>query len=267
MQIKLHKLAKTTPAIREYIWNEVNINKTSQIKLAKELKLNVSTVSKWSKRNKYELNDRSHAKHNLNLLLNPKEEEIIIYCRQNIGLSIRDICIVLHNLFNKENINNNRNIKYSRNSIHQCIKRHNIKTPVEILKIQEKLNNNNKNNNKNKFDEINEPGFIHIDFKYLPRIRELNPDYKDNIKGNLMTKDNKKYLNKRSFMFSAIDRYSRYVYTEILTDKSINKVVEFLNNFINDFKEKTFNKELNKSNNIKVILTDNGSEFTDRYAK
>ena len=53
-----------------------------------------------------------------------KEEEIIIYCRQNIGLSIRDIGMVLHTLFDKDNEINNRIIKYSKNSIHKCIKRH-----------------------------------------------------------------------------------------------------------------------------------------------
>lgn len=287
MQIKLHKLAKTTPAIREYIWNEVHIKGRSRRELAKELKLSIPTVQKWCRRdiinNPEEIYDRSHAKHNLNLLLSPKEEEIIIYCRQNIGLSIRDICIVLHNLFDKDNEINNRIIKYSKNSIHKCIKRHNVKTPLEIAKIAEEtmnkqnkqqinsnsINNriNNNNNNNNKFDRVYEPGFIHIDFKYLPRIKELNPDYKDNIKGNIIGKNNKKYLNKRSYMFSAIDRYSRYVYTEILTDKSISNVVNFLKNFIKDFEKKTFNPNTNKSNKIKVILTDNGSEFTDRYAK
>lgn len=177
MQIRLHKLARTTPAIRQYIWNEININKKQLKVLAIELNLNVATVSKWSKRdlinNPDELYDRSHAKHNLNLLLNPKEEEIIIFCRQNIGLSILDICMVLHSLFAEENITNNRIIKYSKNSIYACIKRHKVKTPLEIIKIQNKLNNSS---NKNKFDVITEPGFIHIDFKYLPRIKELNPN-------------------------------------------------------------------------------------------
>ena len=68
-------------------------------------------------------------------------------------------------------------------------------------------------------------------------------------------------------MFSAIDRYSRYVYTEILIDKSMANVVNFLKNFIKDFEEKTFNTNTKQSNKVKVILTDNGSEFTDRYAK
>ena len=121
MQIKLHKLAKTTPAIREYIWNEIHNKKRTRKELARELKLSIPTIKKWCNRDKDDLFDRSHAKHNLNLLLNPKEEEIIIYCRQNIGLSIRDIGKVLHTLFDKDNEINNRIIKYSKNSIHKCI--------------------------------------------------------------------------------------------------------------------------------------------------
>ena len=186
MQIKLHKLAKTIPTIREYIWNEVHNKKRTRKELAKELHLNVATVQKWCRRNKNDLLDRSHAKHNLNLLLNPKEEEIIIYCRQNIGLSIRDIGIVLHILFDKDNIINNRIIKYNKNSIYKCIKRHNIKTPLEKAKEENKVNKNK----VNKFNNINEPGFIHMDFKYLPRIKELNPNYKDNIIDNNIKKKN-----------------------------------------------------------------------------
>ena len=138
MLIKLHKLAKTTPSMRKYIWNEININKRTIVSLAKELNVSIPTISKWSKRdienNPEEVYDRSHARHNLNLLLNPKEEEIIKYCRANIGLSIRDIAIVLHKLFDNDNIKNNRVICYSRTSIHKCIRRHNLKTPLEVLK-------------------------------------------------------------------------------------------------------------------------------------
>ena len=85
-----------------------------------------------------------------------------------------------------------------------------------------------------------------------------------------------------------IDIVDIFVYTEILTDKSINNVVNFLKNVIKDFEEKTNNINntnsnsnsssnssniitnndiSNNKNKIKVILTDNGSEFTDRYAK
>ena len=261
MLIKLHKLAKTTPSMRRYIWNEININKRTIVSLAKELNLSIPTVNKWSKRdienNPEEVYDRSHARHNL--LLNPKEEEIIKYCRANIGLSIRDIAIVLHKLFDDINIKNNRIICYSRTSIHKCIKRHNLKTPLEVLKEYNKEHNNS----NNKFDK--KPGFIHIDFKYLPVIKELNPKY-NIINTNNTNNNTKKYIRTRSYMFSAIDRYSRYVYTEVLEDKSINNVVNFLKNFINDFELKTYNSDTKESMPINVILTDNGGEFTDRYA-
>ena len=100
-------------------------------------------------------------------------------------------------------------------------KRHNIKTPLEIAEAESKKNNSN-NSNSNKFNEVKEPGFIPIDFKYLPRIKELNKDYNNdsnkeekeeekNKKEKKNDSNNKKYLSKRSYMFSAIDRYSRYI--------------------------------------------------------
>jgi hypothetical protein len=199
----------------------------------------------------------------------PIEEEIIIFIRTYIGLSIRDIGIVLNNLFTEKNKLANRDIKYSRHSVDECIKRYNLKTPLERLKEEEKQRKkeerrNNINSSLHKFQEVNKPGFIHIDFKYLPRIKEINKDYELNKKNNNNgdIKDNKKYNSKRSFAFTAIDRYSRYVYTEILTDKSVDKVAEFLKNVIEDFKIKTDDKY-----KIEIILTDNGGEFTDRFAK
>ena len=72
MQIKLHKLAKTTLAIIENIYLEWSIHnkKRTRKELVRELKLSIPTIKKWCNRDKDDLFDRSHAKHNLNLLLN-----------------------------------------------------------------------------------------------------------------------------------------------------------------------------------------------------
>ena len=291
MKINLSPLATTTPRIRKYIWEQVNIHKRTQKSLAEELHISTSTIFHWCHRKKDDsFLDGSHAKHNLNIQLNQREEAVIRMCREDMGLSIRDICSILHRVFDEDNVRKNRDIKYSRNSIWFSIRRNNLMTPLQLYEIMKedieehcKNNNdngdgngnnkyNNKGNGKGNFPKEERPGFLHIDFKFLPKIKELNPEYKDSNEKELMESKLKgisKYKKDKSYMFSAIDRYSRYVYTEILEDKSVNSVSEFLKRCIKDFEEKTYSEKLNKSEKIRVILTDNGFEFTDRcqYSK
>jgi transposase InsO family protein len=78
-----------------------------------------------------------------------------------------------------------------------------------------------------------EPGFVHIDVKYLPQMKDQSS---------------------RSYLFVAIDRASRWVYMEICKDKSARSAERFLKALI---KAAPFV--------ITKILTDNGKEFTDRF--
>jgi transposase-like protein len=75
-------------------------------------------------------------------------------------------------------------------------------------------------------------GFIHIDVKYLPPLGR-----------------------RRSYAYVAIDRATRFVYMEILPDRRAATAAGFLARFLD-----TFPLE------VHTILTDNGSEFTDRFA-
>ena len=75
-------------------------------------------------------------------------------------------------------------------------------------------------------------GFIHIDVKYLPPLDR-----------------------RRSYAYVAIDRATRFVYLEILPDRRADTAAGFLERFLNRFQLE-----------VHTILTDNGSEFTDRFA-
>jgi transposase InsO family protein len=75
-------------------------------------------------------------------------------------------------------------------------------------------------------------GFIHIDVKYLPPLNR-----------------------RRSYGYVAIDRATRFVYLEILPDRRAQTAAAFLDRFLDRFPLK-----------VHSILTDNGSEFTDRFA-
>ena len=78
-----------------------------------------------------------------------------------------------------------------------------------------------------------DPGFVHVDVKYLPQM----PDE-----------------DHRQFLFAAIDRATRWVYVELLQDKSAASAGGFLTRLI----DKT-------PFTITKVLTDNGKEFTDRF--
>ena len=81
--------------------------------------------------------------------------------------------------------------------------------------------------------EAYDPGFVHVDVKYLPPM----PD-----------EDHRQYL------FAAIDRATRWVYVELLQDKSAASAGGFLPRLID---KAPFT--------ITTVLTDNGKEFTDRF--
>lgn len=75
-------------------------------------------------------------------------------------------------------------------------------------------------------------GFIHIDVKYLPALQR-----------------------RTSYAFVAIDRATRYVFVEIHSRRDAATAAGFLKRFLADF-----------PHDVHTILTDNGSEFTDRFA-
>jgi len=82
------------------------------------------------------------------------------------------------------------------------------------------------------FETDRPTGFIHIDVKYLPPLNR-----------------------KRSYAYVAIDRATRFVYLEILPDRRGQTAAGFLERFLASFALK-----------VHTVLTDNGAEFTDRFA-
>ena len=82
------------------------------------------------------------------------------------------------------------------------------------------------------FDVAQPCGFIHLDIKYLPPLNR-----------------------QRTYAFVAIDRATRYVYLEIHRDRRGATAQAFLARFLAHFPQK-----------VHTILTDNGSEWTDRFA-
>ncbi|MDD9864089.1 MAG: DDE-type integrase/transposase/recombinase, partial [Gammaproteobacteria bacterium] len=145
MDIKLHKLAKTTPATRAYIQRS---SKTGPA-LARELGISLQTVYKWKHAGR--VLDGSHARHHQNTSTSPEQQEIVRELRQRLNLSLDDIVEVMNRCFAKQH--------FSRSSIYSCLRR------LE-------LNRRPKATRRDAAGSFEQAtcGFIHIDLKVLCRL-------------------------------------------------------------------------------------------------
>lgn len=145
MQIKLHKNAKTTLAIRKAIKD----SKESIYALAKKFNLSWKTVKRW--KNADSLEDKSSCPKKLNTTLTKDQEELICFERKQFKKSIDDIYISL-----SDKIPNLYPMK-----IYRCLKRYGLESlPEEFVKEERKIK---------KFKKYG-IGFLHIDVLYSPKI-------------------------------------------------------------------------------------------------
>ena len=147
MQVKLHKNAKTTPAIRK----EIRESKESIYKLAKKYNLTYPTVKKWRERG--DLNDKSSKPKKLSTDLSSADEALICFERKQYKKTIEDIFFTL-----EHQIKNLYPMK-----IYRCLKRHNLSVlPKEFEDAENKIK---------KFKKYG-VGFVHIDLLYAPKINK-----------------------------------------------------------------------------------------------
>lgn len=209
MQISLHKRARTTPAIRA----EIAASSQSVSKLAKVYGVTEMTIRKWKSRDDF--NDRSHCPHRLQTRLNPAQEAVVVHLRQTLLLPLDDLLAVTREFLCE---------KVSRSGLDRCLRRHGISN-LNALKPKSVKPTH-------KAFKYYEPGYVHVDIKYLPQMQDQAS---------------------RSYLFVAIDRATRWVFVQIKKDKSAQSAQEFLSALHDACPV-----------HIKYILTDNGKEFTDR---
>jgi transposase InsO family protein len=184
--------------------------------LARRYNLTADTVRKWRRRG--DTQDRSHRPHTLHANLSPVQERVVVELRKLLLLPLDDLLVVTHEFLNAE---------VSRSGLDRCLRRHGVSRLADLVPREEAA----KAPAKAFKDYV--PGFVHVDVKYLPQM----PDERE-----------------RQYLFAAIDRATRWVYVEILPDKSAASASAFL-------------KRLIKAAPFKLakVLTDNGKEFSDRF--
>ena len=207
-----HPNARTTLSIRK----EIRACSLPAGKAAEKFNVNINTIYKWRRRPEGELLDRSHATKVISFTLTDFDRMLICEMKKLTLFSLDDLLQVLKPFIKK-------------------ITRKNLYTTLK----QEHLNRNEyiipKTDTKEKVGKFKDykAGYIHIDIKFLPKIK-----------------------GERKYLFAAIDRRTRLVCARIYDDKTKESSADFLNKVIEFFPFK-----------ITKILTDNGKEFTDRFSK
>jgi transposase InsO family protein len=209
MLIHLHKQATTTPKVRAAI--KASTEPASA--LAERLSTTEQTVYKWKHRDS--VHDRSHTPHRLQTTLTPAQEAVVVVLRKTLLVSIDDLLAVVRKFLHPE---------VSHSGLDRSLRRHGVGNLRDLQAKDPRP--------KHKAFKAYEPGYLHVDVKYLPQMADETS---------------------RRYRFVAIDRATRWVFIRIYKSKTAANARRFL-------------RDLERACpfRIRAVLTDNGKELTDR---
>jgi hypothetical protein len=176
MIIALHNNARTTPAIHA----EMAASSQTGATLALRYGVSEGTVNKWKGRDSF--HDASNTPQRLQTTLTPAQEQIVVELRKTLLLPLDDLLAVTREFLCP---------KATSSGLDRGLRRHGAAN-LNALKPKEPAQ-------PHKAFKSYEPGFIHIDVKYLPQM----PD-----------ETNRRYL------LVAIDRATRWVFVKIKSHKT-----------------------------------------------
>jgi transposase-like protein len=200
-----HSNATTNVRLR----NEINKSKLSNSSLSLKYGVSEKTIGKWKKRKGFE--DRTSRPHAIKYTLSDLEQLIAVELRSLTWWALDEITEAINPL-EPEKI---------RSAVYRTFVREGVN------KVPEKEREKAK-----KFKEY-DPGFLHIDVTYLPKLNGV------------------KY-----YLFVAIDRATRTLYYKIYDAKTSENTKDFMLECLDFFPF-----------GITHVLTDNGLEFTNRLLK
>ena len=183
MLIALHKNARTTPAVRA----EIAASAQSASALARRYGITEQTVYKWKTREVF--GDRSHTAHRLQTILTPAQETVVVHLRRTLLLPLDDLLAVTREFLCPD---------VSRSGLDRCLRRHGVGN-LNALKPATPQQ-------PHKAFKTYEPGFVHMDVKYLPQMQDEA---------------------KRRYLFVAIDRATRWVFVAIKPNKTAARRARF----------------------------------------
>jgi transposase len=148
MSNRIHPQARTTPKIRQ----EIEDSGLSDRQAARVFNITHATASKWLKRD--DVQDLSHRAHTQHTTLTATQEAIVLSLRGTLYLPLDDLLYIARQYINAE---------VSRSGIARLLKRHGMSKLVAVIPKAE----GETLPAKKTFKDY-EPGFVHIDIKYLP---------------------------------------------------------------------------------------------------
>lgn len=213
----IHPLARTTPRVRA----EIQASAEPTAVLARRYNISEPTVDKWRSRDS--VLDRSHRPHKLCTTLSPLQELIVVELRRLLLLPLDDLLVVTREFICAD---------LSRSALGRCLRRHGVSN---LRALQAAVSGEPVETIKPKCFKDYEPGFVHVDIKYLPQM----PDE-----------------TARRYLYVAIDRATRWVFVRLYADMESASATDFIN-------------RLHQSAPMRIVklLTDNGACFTDRFQR
>jgi transposase InsO family protein len=181
--------------------------------VAERYGISEQTVWKW--RNRDSVYDRSHTPHRLQTTLTPPQEAVAVALRKALLLPLDDLLAVVREFLNPH---------VSRSGLDRCLRRHGVGN-LQALRPKEPKPAHGT-------FKAYEPGYLHIDIKYLPQMAGEE---------------------RRRSLFVAIDRATRWVFVRICPAQTAANARRFL-------------RDLERAAPMKItrVLTDNRKAFTDR---
>ncbi len=182
---QVHPQARTTPLTRL----EIHSSNVSLTELSSRYNITVATTRKWKGRE--DMQDRSHRPHTLSTTLSPAQEALVVELRRTLLLPLEDLVAVTREFINPD---------VSRSGMDHCLRRHGVnilKNLIPVLEGQEAI--------RKTFKDY-QPGFLHVDIKYLPQMPEETS---------------------RRYLFVAIDRATRWVYMRTYRDQTERSSTDF----------------------------------------
>jgi transposase InsO family protein len=149
MIVALHKLARTTPAVRA----EIASRTAAVSQLAREYGVTPATIYKWKRRESVE--DRSHTAHRLQTTLTTAQEAIAVELRRTLLLPLDDLLAVMREFVCPG---------VSRSGLDRCLRRHGAGNLQALRPAEPKA--------AHAPFKSYVPGYVHVDVKYLPQMAD-----------------------------------------------------------------------------------------------
>nr|WP_265508485.1 hypothetical protein [Paracoccus rhizosphaerae] len=176
MLISLHKQATTPPKIPAAIQASIE----PAWKVAERYGISEQTIWKWRSRDR--VDGRSHTPHRLQTTLTPAQEAVAVSLRKTLLLPLDDLLSVVREFLNPH---------VSRSGLDRCLRRHEAGNLRALRPVVPRP--------AHKPFKAYEPGYLHVDVKYLPQMADED---------------------RRRYLFVAIDRATRWVFVRIYPAKT-----------------------------------------------